>query len=94
MLGPFNNPFGHGHDYVLQVVTRGPVDSRTGQLLNLDGLDEFVGRILLQEFQYCNLNDLDEFKTLVPTTENLALVAELGLAQRRNEQVSEEGRHR
>ena len=74
--GKCNNPFGHGHDYVLQVVTRGFVDSRTGQLLNLDGLDEFVGRILLHEFQYCNLNDLDEFKTLVPTTENLALVAE------------------
>ncbi len=74
--GKCNNPFGHGHDYVLQVVTRGPVDPVKGLLLNLDRLDAFVGRVLMRDFRNRNLNDLDAFKTLVPTTENLALVAE------------------
>jgi 6-pyruvoyltetrahydropterin/6-carboxytetrahydropterin synthase len=79
--GKCNNPYGHGHDYVLQVVTSGRVDTATGQLLNLDRLDEFVGKTLLYELQNSNLNDLDEFKTLVPTTENLALVAERRLRE-------------
>ena len=76
VYGKCNNPFGHGHDYVLQVVARGPADPGTGLLLNLDRLDDLVGRVLLRDFQNRNLNDLDAFKTLVPTTENLALVAE------------------
>jgi len=79
--GKCNNPYGHGHDYVLQVVTRGAVNAQTGQLLNLDRLDEFVGRVLLHEFQNSNLNDVAEFQALVPTTENLALVAERRLRE-------------
>ncbi len=74
--GKCNNPFGHGHDYVLQVVASGPVDPVSGLLLNLAQLDLFVQRILLEDFQNGNLNDLDVFQTLVPTTENLTLVAE------------------
>jgi 6-pyruvoyltetrahydropterin/6-carboxytetrahydropterin synthase len=76
VYGKCNNPYGHGHDYVLQVVARGPVDSETGLLLNLDRLDEFVGWSLLSELRNRNLNDLAEFQMLVPTTENLTVLAE------------------
>lgn len=79
IYGKCNNPYGHGHDYVLQVVTRGPVDAQTGLMVNLERLDEFVDRILLRNLRDRNLNDLDSFGTLVPTTENLALVAETKL---------------
>ena len=79
--GKCNNPFGHGHDYVLQVVAVGPVDPITGLLLNLSRLDAFVQRVLLEDFQNRNLNDLETFQTLVPTTENLALVAERRLQE-------------
>jgi 6-pyruvoyltetrahydropterin/6-carboxytetrahydropterin synthase len=82
VYGKCNNPFGHGHDYVLQVVTRGPVDPATGLLLNLDRLDEFVGRVLLTDFRNRNLNDLEAFAALVPTTENVALAAERHLRAR------------
>ncbi len=74
--GKCANPYGHGHDYVLQVVTRGPVEPETGLILNLDRLDQFVGRVILRDVQNRNLNDLDDFKTIVPTTENLAVAAE------------------
>jgi 6-pyruvoyltetrahydropterin/6-carboxytetrahydropterin synthase len=74
--GKCANPYGHGHDYVLQVVTRGPVDPRTGLLVNLDQLDGIVDRAILRDVRNRNLNDLEDFTTLVPTTENLTLVAE------------------
>lgn len=74
--GKCNNPFGHGHDYVLQVAARGPVDAATGLVVNLERLDKFVERILLHRLRDRNLNDLQAFQALVPTTENLALVAE------------------
>lgn len=76
VYGKCNNPYGHGHDYVLQIVTRGPVDPETGLMLNLDRLDALVGRVLLSDFRNRNLNDLDDFKALVPTTENLTAVAD------------------
>ena len=79
--GKCNNPFGHGHDYVLQVVTRGRVDPVTGQLLNIDRLDQVVDEALLRDFRNSNLNDLAAFQTLVPTTENLAAVAEQRLRE-------------
>lgn len=89
VYGKCNNPYGHGHDYVLQVVAHGSVDPNTGLLLNLDRLDEFVGRSLLSELRNRNLNDLDEFQTVVPTTENLALMAEQRLRARWPETLPE-----
>lgn len=79
IYGKCNNPFGHGHDYVVQVAARGAVDRRTGLLVNLEQLDEFVDRFLLRDVRDRNLNDWDAFRDLVPTTENLALVAEARL---------------
>ncbi len=76
VYGKCNNPYGHGHDYVLQVVTRGPVNPETGLMVHLGTLDAFVGRAVLDAMRNNNLNDLADFKTLVPTTENLAVVAE------------------
>lgn len=77
--GKCNNPFGHGHDYVLQVAARGTVNPQTGLLIKLEQLDGFVDRFLLRDVRDRNLNDWDAFRGLVPTTENLALVAEARL---------------
>jgi 6-pyruvoyltetrahydropterin/6-carboxytetrahydropterin synthase len=75
LYGKCNNPFGHGHDYVLEVSASGEVDERTGLLLSLAELDELVEREVLQLFRYRNLNlDLPYFTELVPTTEHIALV--------------------
>ncbi|MBM3788483.1 MAG: 6-pyruvoyl tetrahydrobiopterin synthase [Acidobacteria bacterium] len=76
VYGKCNNPFGHGHDYVLQVVLEGTPDPATGLLVRLEALDDFVDRILLREVRNRNLNAMPVFETLVPTTENLALVAD------------------
>ena len=83
IFGKCANPFGHGHDYVLDVRVKGPLDAETGRIVDLDTLDGLVRQAILEPFEHSNLNiDIPEFKRLVPTTENLALVVEQRLAER------------
>jgi len=69
--GKCNNPFGHGHNYHLEVTVSGPVDAQTGMVCNLVDLDNLVAREILDRFDHQNLNMLKEFTVSVPTTENL-----------------------
>jgi len=69
--GKCNNPYGHGHNYALEVTVSGPVDATTGMVCNLVDLDEFVRQQVLERFEHVNLNTLAEFRGVVPTTENL-----------------------
>ena len=71
--GKCNNPHGHGHNYALEVTVSGPVDSATGMVCNLVDLDGFVEREVLSRYHVANLNMLQEFAQLVPTTENLSV---------------------
>jgi 6-pyruvoyltetrahydropterin/6-carboxytetrahydropterin synthase len=72
--GKCNNPFGHGHNYALEVTVSGRVDQNTGMVCNLADLDQFVQRNILERFDQQNLNMLPEFADSVPTTENLCIV--------------------
>ena len=69
--GKCNNPYGHGHNYALEITVSGPVDETTGMVCNLTDLDGFVEREILERFDQQNLNVLPEFARDVPTTENL-----------------------
>ena len=69
--GKCNNPYGHGHNYALEVTVSGPVDRATGMVCNLADLDGFVHDHVLRRFEHVNLNTLVEFGQHVPTTENL-----------------------
>ena len=69
--GKCNNPYGHGHNYSLEVTVSGPVDETTGMVCNLMDLDEFVHREIIERFDLQNLNELPKFQGAVPTTENL-----------------------
>jgi len=71
--GKCNNPYGHGHNYTLQVTVSGPVDAQTGMVCNLADLDSFIEREVLARYDKENLNTLSEFQEAVPTTENLCL---------------------
>ena len=71
--GKCNNPWGHGHNYSLQVTVSGPVDQSTGMVCNLVDLNNFIGREVLARYDHENLNTLPEFAQKVPTTENLCL---------------------
>jgi len=69
--GKCNNPHGHGHNYVVEVLARGPVDAETGMVINLAALDAAVQTRVLDRFDHANLNLDPLFINVVPTTENL-----------------------
>jgi 6-pyruvoyltetrahydropterin/6-carboxytetrahydropterin synthase len=69
--GKCNNPHGHGHNYVIEVLVGGEVDPETGMVINLATLDEVVQTSILERFDHTNLNFDPLFKNHVPTTENL-----------------------
>ena len=75
VYGKCNNPYGHGHDYVMDVTVRGDVEPATGRLISVDALDHFIHAVVLAKFDRRNLNaEVSEFRTVVPTTEMLARV--------------------
>ena len=91
-FGKCNNPFGHGHNYMLEVAVKGPVDARSGMLVPRKTLDSFVARHVISKLDYANLNcDVAELRGLVPTTENLALLVENWLKQAWDGELGERG---
>jgi len=74
VFGKCNNPHGHGHNYVVEISVSGEVDPATGMIANLDDLDAFVERQVLEDFDHKSLNeDIPAFRDKVPTTENLCM---------------------
>jgi 6-pyruvoyltetrahydropterin/6-carboxytetrahydropterin synthase len=74
MYGKCNNPYGHGHNYLIEVSARGPVDEASGLAVNVAKLDELVRWQVLEPFANSNLNvDTDAFQSVVPTSENVAM---------------------
>jgi 6-pyruvoyltetrahydropterin/6-carboxytetrahydropterin synthase len=72
VFGKCNNPYGHGHNYTLEVRFSGPVDPATGMIANLADLDAFVNERVIEPFDHRSLqDDVPAFRELVPTTENL-----------------------
>ena len=75
VYGKCNNPQGHGHNYVVEVLVGGEVDAETGMVVNMAALDEAVRSRVLERFDHANLNLDPIFANLVPTTENFCLTA-------------------
>ena len=74
LYGKCDNPFGHGHNYVLDVTMAGEVDPATGMVFDLAVLDTTVEREVLERFDLTNLNmDSEEFRANIPTTENVCV---------------------
>jgi 6-pyruvoyltetrahydropterin/6-carboxytetrahydropterin synthase len=72
LYGKCNHPYGHGHNYVVEVSARGPADGH-GRAVDLALLDELVRRQVVTEFDHRNLNvEVERFASEVPTSENLA----------------------
>jgi 6-pyruvoyltetrahydropterin/6-carboxytetrahydropterin synthase len=77
LYGKCNNPYGHGHDYVLDVTADGPLQPETGLVVHIPTLDRLVSEQVLRDFDHRYMNaDLSEFRTLVPTSENIMRVIE------------------
>jgi 6-pyruvoyltetrahydropterin/6-carboxytetrahydropterin synthase len=74
VYGKCNNPYGHGHNYVVEISVSGAVDPATGMIVNLVDLDSYVEREVIEAFDHKSLNeDVEVFREKVPTTENVCM---------------------
>ncbi len=73
IYGKCNNPYGHGHNYVLEVSARGPAAAETGRAADPAALDALVTGRVIESMDRRNLNsEVPAFTGAVPTSENLA----------------------
>jgi len=85
VFGKCANRNGHGHNYVVEVTVAGEVDPRTGFVMDLKVLKDILNREVIDPFDHRHLNkEIPEFSTLIPTTENLAVVTWKRLAEQIN----------
>lgn len=75
LFGKCNSPNYHGHNYELIVRVAGPVNPKTGYVIDTKVLSKLVNEHVIEKFDHKNLNlDTQEFKHLNPTAENIAMV--------------------
>lgn len=75
VFGKCSNPHYHGHNYDLTVSVTGEIDPITGFVMDLSVLRELIKSEIEDAFDHKNLNiEVEEFKTLNPTVENIAVV--------------------
>ena len=67
----YNN---HGHNYVLEVSIKGPINPETGWLIDLGELNEIVKSNVVDILDHSQIEeDIEWFKTRQPSTENLVI---------------------
>ncbi|MDT0676739.1 6-pyruvoyl trahydropterin synthase family protein [Autumnicola musiva] len=75
VFGKCSNPNYHGHNYELTVSVTGEIDPETGFVMDLKILKDLIFEKVEQVFDHKNLNvEVEEFKNLNPTAENIAVV--------------------
>ena len=75
IFGKCNNPYGHGHNYTLEVTVAGEPDPVTGMVLDLKELKEILEREVMQRMDHRHLNHVvPELAGQIPTCENIARV--------------------
>lgn len=75
IFGKCNNEYYHGHNYELVVKLIGEPDPETGYVYDMKLLSDIIKEHVTSKFDHRNLNlDVEEFKNLNPTAENIAVV--------------------
>ncbi len=75
VFGKCNNPNYHGHNYEIIASVTGEIDKETGYVIDIKILKDIIKTEVEEAFDHKNLNlDVEEFKTLNPTAENIVVV--------------------
>lgn len=75
VFGKCNNPNYHGHNYELIITLIGDPDPETGYVFDTKLLSDIIRDNVSGRFDHKNLNlDVEFFKDLNPTAENIAIV--------------------
>jgi len=83
LFGKCNNPNWHGHNYILDVSVLGPVDERTGYVIDLAALKAIVEREVIEKADHKNFNlEVEFMRDTIPTTENIVVAIWRVLAPR------------
>jgi 6-pyruvoyltetrahydropterin/6-carboxytetrahydropterin synthase len=73
IFGKCNNPNGHGHNYILEVVVKGEIIKETGYVIDLKILKNIIREHVIKKVDHKHLNhDVDFLKDVNPTAENIA----------------------
>ena len=74
LFGRCNNPNWHGHNYILDVSVAGPVEARTGYVMDLAVLKRVVQEAVIDKVDHRNFNlDVDFMRGVIPTAENIVV---------------------
>jgi 6-pyruvoyltetrahydropterin/6-carboxytetrahydropterin synthase len=74
LFGRDNNPHGHGHNYELEVSVTGPIDDRTGYVIDLGELQRIVEDELISQLDHRHMNmDVPFLRGVNPTSENIVV---------------------
>eukprot|EP01012_Entosiphon_sulcatum_P049981 TRINITY_DN68720_c0_g1_i1.p1 TRINITY_DN68720_c0_g1~~TRINITY_DN68720_c0_g1_i1.p1 ORF type:complete len:299 (-),score=43.28 TRINITY_DN68720_c0_g1_i1:106-1002(-) len=72
-FGKCNGKHGHGHNYVVEVMLRGPVDPVTGMVCSFDSVKQWLQAVIVQ-IDHKNIDlDIAYFASVVSTAENIAV---------------------
>jgi 6-pyruvoyltetrahydropterin/6-carboxytetrahydropterin synthase len=75
IFGKCSNPNFHGHNYDLTVSVKGDIDPETGFVIDMKLLKDIIASEIEEYLDHKNLNvEVEEFKNLNPTAENIAVV--------------------
>ncbi|TXH05891.1 MAG: 6-carboxytetrahydropterin synthase [Nevskiaceae bacterium] len=75
LFGPCAYDHGHGHNYVLEVTLRGPVDPKTGIVVNLKQIRDVMHELIVDVIDHRHLNhDALLTRGINPTAENLVVL--------------------
>lgn len=73
LFGKCNNPYGHGHNYLLDITVEGAVNPETGMAVEPAALDAIVDSEVVRVYDHKYLNhDVADFASDPATTENMA----------------------
>ncbi len=74
VFGKCANRNGHGHNYTLEVTVAGEIDPVSGFVVDLKALKDVMEREVVQVYDHRHLNlEVPEFRSVIPTTENIAI---------------------
>jgi len=69
-----NYRYGHGHNYILEVIVAGEINPKTGYVIDLKILKRIVRENVISKVDHRHFNfDVEFMKGIIPTVENIAV---------------------
>lgn len=63
----------HGHNYYLEITVCGNIKKESGYVFDLKLLSKIIQEKIIKKVDHKLLNEVDIFKNIIPTTENMAV---------------------